>query len=163
MRASMLRNGMHIGADKLNKALDVTDVITVKNSLIVTLNVTSTVIGEPCGVGDPGYIDGQIFLTPPNGPEAPIITITAGDVTPEGSCVGVHTSTKSHSPLTGAIGIYKVRFHGYHANVIGSGWSFNFTPSVLIIADGNVVVKSPYPTLSGDGSADDSWEFSFEP
>ena len=138
-------------------------VISVKKSLIVTLNITTVVVAQSCTVSNPGFICGQIFVTPPNEPEREIIRITSGEVSPGGSCLGTHTQTKSATPLGGSTGIYTIRFHGENAFLFSPGSTLTGTPSVFIIADGNLVVKSPYPAVTGEGQVNDSWQFSFEP
>jgi hypothetical protein len=140
-----------------------TGVTTVRENLTVTLTFTSVSQCLRCVVDDSGAVYAQLFVTPPDGVETSVILITLGDLAPDGNCLGVHTTSRSSTPLGSTPGIYKIRFHGVNANVLYPDGFITQTPSVLIVADGNIVVKSPYPTFSGQGVADDAWQFSFEP
>lgn len=136
-------------------------VVTVTKSLVVTLSATTIANGTSCNVIQPQKICGQIFVTPPNGAETQVLVIKISDLVPSGSCLGVHSTSRSATPLSGARGIYTIRFQGANANTLSPALTVNLTPSVLILVDGNPVVNKPYATPLGENNVAESWQFSF--
>jgi hypothetical protein len=151
-----------IKAAETQKGAAPAEVTTVKTNLIVTLNTIFTMYAATFTVESPEFICGQVFLTAPGGPEREIIIATLSDIVPSRGCLGLHTRSQSLSPSRGCFGVYKIRFRGYHCNGTQSGIAVAITPSILILADGNVLFESPYPLLHGEGFVDDSWQFCFK-
>jgi len=138
--------------------------IKVKRTLSVSLSYTYSMPGASgCGTSAPTQVDAQLFVTPPGGVEAPIVTILEQDVLPSQNCYAKATRT-ANVTLGSEPGIYQLRLSSRNCN-INNYFAMKFFPSVAIVADGHTDFSQDYSqnasTVCNSQNVSDVWQIHF--